>query len=202
MALGWIYYGRAAFDEFHDQANFVESLGTFKVYFFCLVEKCGIWLILPEWQVGKERPNGGLCQLCKRAPETAAHILFKCRYTKKRVHQTKDWLGWEDLDTANWKHFDSVHSSWTETLNLDGRLNKATASHPMLVTWEFGMRGMREVCRSHATLQVSSGDGGSHLRQLLRYCHGKIFGGNHSGRTVPLFLRLQPCMTYASPFFA
>jgi hypothetical protein len=63
-------------------------------------------LIRRGWQ------NSGPCQLCKWETETAAHLLFQCRYSLRVWRGLKDWLGLADLDIASWANFDSLEGWW------------------------------------------------------------------------------------------
>ena len=72
--------------------------------------KCKIfaWLVLQNrvWTADRlERrgwPNCGLCKLCNQEQETAAHLLFQCRFTTRIWSSLKSWLGLHDLDPTEW----------------------------------------------------------------------------------------------------
>ena len=56
------------------------------------------WLIIQNrvWTADRLRrrglPNCDLCPLCKQTGETAAHLLFQCRFAKRIWYMVKDWL--------------------------------------------------------------------------------------------------------------
>jgi hypothetical protein len=75
-------------------------------------QKCNnfSWLILKNrvWttdRIVRGWPNCGPCQLCKIELVSAAHIIFKCRYSIRVWKGIKDWLGLVDLDTDLWANF-------------------------------------------------------------------------------------------------
>ena len=78
--------------------------------------------------------NCGLCPLCKRAPETLAHLLFLCRYTIRLWGSVKNWLGVHGLDPSHWTDL-SLYSWW---LMMTGEITpnrKAMASITLLTSW-------------------------------------------------------------------
>ena len=46
-------------------------------------------------------PKCELCQLCKREPETTAHLMSECRYPFRFWNGTKEWLVWWTLTLLN-----------------------------------------------------------------------------------------------------
>jgi hypothetical protein len=53
-------------------------------------------------------PSCTNCQLCKRVPKTAVHILFKCRYSLRILNPIIHWLAITSFDTATWANHDSM----------------------------------------------------------------------------------------------
>jgi hypothetical protein len=100
------------------------------------------WLIIQDrvWTADRlERrgwPNCGLCQLCKREPETAAHIIFRCRYTLRIWTEIKTWMGLTGVDITDWSSFDNVNDWWHHLVGVNGNVRKGLASLVMLVSWE------------------------------------------------------------------
>jgi hypothetical protein len=106
--------------------------------------KCKLfaWLILQNrvWSADRLQkrgwPNYGNCQLCKRVPETAAHILFKCRYSLRIWNSIIHWLGITSVNTATWANHDSVKEWWMSFIYSNGMRRKSLVTLIMLVSWE------------------------------------------------------------------
>lgn len=58
-------------------------------------------------------PNCNLCPLCKQVQESAAHLLFQCRYTVRVWSMIKMWLGLHDIYPQNWGIVDTVKTWWS-----------------------------------------------------------------------------------------
>jgi hypothetical protein len=80
-------------------------------------------------------PNGRVCPLSRCHDESAAHLLFKCRYSVRILIMLRDWLHIHDFDPSSWSEFDSVECWWTSMVFAHGGTRKAMASLVMLVTW-------------------------------------------------------------------
>ena len=81
------------------------------------------------------RPNCGLCPLCKRAPETIAHLLVQCRFTARLWGMIKTWLGLHTIDASGWANLSTLE--WWRHMTMGGiPQRKAMASLTLLVSWE------------------------------------------------------------------
>ena len=81
-------------------------------------------------------PNCGICPLCKQVQESAAHLLFQCRFTARVWTEVVTWLGIQDHSPLTWRHEDTVQDWWLKTINTRGHIKKAIGSVLMLVMWE------------------------------------------------------------------
>ena len=87
--------------------------------------KCKIfaWLVLQNrvWAADRLESRGwtncGLCKLSNQDQETAAHLLFYCRFTLKIWSSLKSWLGLHDLDPREWQAFGTVKEWWSEAIH-------------------------------------------------------------------------------------
>ena len=75
--------------------------------------------------------NCGLCPLCKREFESAAHLFYRCRYTMRLGRLIRDWLQIGDINTNQWAAHHSLSSWWTHM----ARRSKAMATLTLLTTW-------------------------------------------------------------------
>ena len=75
--------------------------------------------------------NCGLCPLCKREFESAAHLFYRCRYTMRLWRLIRDWLQIGDINTNQWAAHHSLSSWWTHM----ARRSKAMATLTLLTTW-------------------------------------------------------------------
>jgi hypothetical protein len=116
------------------------------------------WLILQNrvWSADRLQkrgwPNCGNCQLCKRVPETAPHILFKCRYSLRIWNSIIHWLGITSVNTATWANHDSVKEWWMSFIYSNGMRRKSLVSLIMLVSWEIWNERNARVFRNIAML--------------------------------------------------
>jgi hypothetical protein len=100
------------------------------------------WLILQNKVWTSDRllrrgwPNCGPCQLCKREPESAARLIFKCRYSIRVWNGLRDWLGLVDFDTRLWSNFDNLHEWWCAISGAHDRRRKVLTSLLLLTAWE------------------------------------------------------------------
>ena len=110
-------------------------MGTPKCNFFA-------WLILQNkvWMADRLTrrgwPNCGLCHLCKREPETAMHLMFKCRYSLRIWHGIQGWLGLLDFDITQWSSYASVKDWWCSISGTNGRRLRDLSSLLLLAAWE------------------------------------------------------------------
>ena len=120
--------------------------------------KCKIfsWLILQNrvWTADRLERRGwqncGQCKLCNHAQETAAHLFFKCRYTKRIWSSLRDWIGLHDLDPSTWDFLQSVKEWWNNVIHKKGANRKALASLAMLVSWEIWLERNARVFQNKA----------------------------------------------------
>jgi hypothetical protein len=116
------------------------------------------WLILQNrvWTadrlIRRGWPNCGPCQLCKRAPETAAHMIFQCRYSLRVWNELKDWLGLTNFDTNIWANYDSLEEWWCHISGVNGRRRKGLSSLLLLTAWEIWNERNARVFRSVASM--------------------------------------------------
>jgi hypothetical protein len=97
-------------------------------------------------------PNCGLCQLCKREPETAPHLLFKCRYSLRIWNALKNWIDLPELLIDNWPNIATVRDWWKEITLTPGHRTKAVASLLMLTVWEIWNERNARVFRNDSTM--------------------------------------------------
>lgn len=122
--------------------------------------KCKLfaWLILQNrvWTADRLQkrgwPNCGACQLCKREPESAAHILFKCRYSLRIWNSIITWLGITNVDTSSWGNFETVKEWWLSFIYINGKRRKSLGSLIMLVSWELWLERNARVFRNFSSL--------------------------------------------------
>ena len=116
------------------------------------------WLIIQNrvWTADRLRrrglPNCDLCPLCKQTGETAAHLLFQCRFAKRIWCMVKDWLHLSWLDVSSWDNFNCVQDWWTHMTVNDSARRKAIASLTMLISWELWTERNARVFRHKSTL--------------------------------------------------
>lgn len=80
--------------------------------------------------------NYGACLLCKTEPESATHLLFKCRYSLRIWNSIISWLGLTDVDTSRWSTLDTVKDWWLSFIYPNDIRQKYFASLIMLASWE------------------------------------------------------------------
>jgi hypothetical protein len=112
------------------------------------------WLILQNKGWTSDRllrrgwPNCGPCQLCKREPELAAHLIFKCRYSMRVWNGLKDWLGLADFDTSLWSNFDTLHAWWCAISGAHATRRKRLTSLLLLTASELWNKRNARVFRN------------------------------------------------------
>ncbi|PNT61102.1 hypothetical protein BRADI_5g10411v3 [Brachypodium distachyon] len=98
------------------------------------------------------RPNCGLCSLCEREPESATHMLFRCRFSTRIWNMIKDWMELTEIEPTTWVHIRSVEQWWTSIILAHGHRKMAIASLAMLVAWELWKKRNARVFRNVATM--------------------------------------------------
>ena len=100
------------------------------------------WLIIQNrvWMADKLQrrgwPNCGLCPLCSQVQESAAHLLFQCRFSVAVWNAVKARTGLSNIVTADWAAMQSVRHWWTEIVLTCSPNGKGMASLLMLISWE------------------------------------------------------------------
>ena len=81
-------------------------------------------------------PHQPTCQLCKCQPETARHILFECRYSRRIWGDAALWLHcptlMQDLGTSR----ATVNDYWKAISNTSSISRKGLKTAITLITWE------------------------------------------------------------------
>ena len=95
-------------------------------------------------------PNCNLCPLCKQVQESAAHLLFQCRYTIRVWRMVKDWLGLQDVHPSNWSDATSVKEWWSHNANRKNQSLKPLASLMLLISWELWKERNARIFRNEA----------------------------------------------------
>ena len=83
---------------------------------------------------------------------TAAHMLFKCRYSLRIWRGIKEWLGLFNLDMSVWSGYDSVKAWWCSITRVQGRRRKGLSSLLLLVSWEIWNERNARVFRNVASM--------------------------------------------------
>jgi hypothetical protein len=118
------------------------------------------WLILQNKVWTSDRlmrrgwPNCGPCQLCKREPESAAHLIFKCRYSMRVWNGLKEWLGLADFDTSLWNNYNTLPEWWCAISGGNGRRRKGLTSLLLLTAWELWNERNARVFRNVASMPM------------------------------------------------
>ena len=100
------------------------------------------WLIIHNrvWTAARLQrrgwPNCGLCPLCSQVQESAAHLLFQCRFSVAVWNAVKAKIGLSNIVTADWAAVRSVRHWWTEIALARSPNGKGMASLLMLISWE------------------------------------------------------------------
>ena len=116
------------------------------------------WLIIQNrvWTADRLKrrgwPNCDVCPLCKQTEESAAHLMFQCRFSIRMWSMVKGWLDIPWLDTSSWGNFNGVPEWWAHmTLNGSSR-RKAVASLTMMISWELWTERNARVFKGKYTL--------------------------------------------------
>ena len=81
-------------------------------------------------------PNCNPCPLCKQVQETAAHLLFQCRFSQRVWVEVATWIGLNGDVVRSWRFEASVRDWWIKNVIERGNQRKAIASLFMLMSWE------------------------------------------------------------------
>jgi hypothetical protein len=73
--------------------------------------------------------------LCNQTQETAAHLLFHCRYSKRLWGMVKSWIGIPSIHLHAWTDDLNLEGWWSKLLNEASDNRKALSSIIMLVSW-------------------------------------------------------------------
>ena len=142
------------------------------------------WLIIHNrvWTADRLQrrgwPNCDKCPLCSQVQESAAHLIFKCRFSVRIWNAVFAWLGLA-IPTAPWLLFDSVKSWWDAVLSDNTLPMKALSSLLLLVGWEIWNERNARVFRSKAApvaivmrrikdeVSIWATAGAKHLRNVM-----------------------------------
>ena len=100
------------------------------------------WLIIQNrvWTADRLHrrgwPNCNLCLLCKQVQETAAHLLFQCRFSQRVWIKVATWLGIHGDVVRSWRNEASIQEWWIENVIERGDQRKALASLSILMSWK------------------------------------------------------------------
>ncbi|XBI91932.1 hypothetical protein VPH35_029135 [Triticum aestivum] len=115
--------------------------------FFCLVSHSNrIWTA--DRLQHRGWPNCDQCPLCSQVQESAAHLLFKCRFATCAWKEVFSWLDLQ-VDTTNWHIFTTVKAWWQGIINI-AHQRKALSSLIHLVGWEIWKERNARVFRNKA----------------------------------------------------
>ena len=81
-------------------------------------------------------PNCGQCPLCNQVQESAAHLLYKCRFSVRVWKEILGWCGCHDINPATWTNEASVDAWWSKVTLDHGVARKAMSTLIMLISWE------------------------------------------------------------------
>ena len=95
-------------------------------------------------------PNCNMCPLCKQVQESAAHLLFKCRYTVRVWNMIKAWLGLHDIYPQNWAMVDTVKNWWSANASNRTQSRRPLTCLMLLVSWEIWKERNARVFRNVA----------------------------------------------------
>jgi hypothetical protein len=97
-------------------------------------------------------PHHPTCQLCRCSPETARHILFECRFSKRIWNAAASWLTCPDLtlclDTVRPKVFEY----WQAMANTSTSSPKGLRTAIMLISWEIWKERNERVFNNKSSL--------------------------------------------------
>ena len=117
------------------------------IFFAWLVTQNRIWTADRLQQRGW--PNCDRCPLCNQVQESAAHLLFKCRFSTRVWNEVFAWLGL-NIPTTPWLQFNTVKSWWDALLTNNSQPTKALSSLLLLVGWELWKERNARVFRNKA----------------------------------------------------
>jgi hypothetical protein len=144
--------------------------------------KCKLfaWLVLQNcvWTTDRLQKCGwtncGVCQLCKREPESAAHLLFT-----RIWNSLLSWLGIISVNTSTWSNFEMIEDWWLRFVFVNGNIQKSFASLIMLTSCEIWNERNARVFRNVSTIMYGAQrvyGAWRVLRTLVPSCHeGDLF---------------------------
>ena len=74
--------------------------------------------------------------ICNQVQESAAQLLFKCRFSTRVWSAILSWSGFLEIYLALWNNDACVKKWWSKLVSDKGRPHKALTSLTMLVSWE------------------------------------------------------------------
>lgn len=103
-------------------------------FFAWLILQNRVWtsdrLARRDWD---HRPS---CPLCRATMETAHHLVFSCRYTRRVWASVSGWTGLANLHPDQWANSESALQWWTNITTTPEIPRKATRSLALLILWE------------------------------------------------------------------
>jgi hypothetical protein len=100
-------------------------------------------------------PHQPTCQLCKCQPETARHILFECRYSKRVWQQAASWLSCPSL-------LNDLGSGRETVLHYWHAITGSPTAHPQglktavtLITWELWKERNDRIFNNKASMPMA-----------------------------------------------
>ena len=95
-------------------------------------------------------PNCNLCPLCQQVQESAAHLLFQCRYTIRIWGMIKTWLVLHNVQPNDWIDMVSVKDWWSQNATKQTPSRRPLVSLMMLISWEIWKERNARVFRNTA----------------------------------------------------
>jgi hypothetical protein len=125
----------------------METLGSPKCKIFALlVLQNYVWTADRLQKRG--RPNCENFELFNQVQESAAHLLFHCRFTRPIWESLKSWLGLLDIQPQDWTALHSIKKWWRDVIKKISQHGKAIASLAMLLSWEIWKERIARVFRN------------------------------------------------------
>ena len=99
-------------------------------------------------------PHQPSCQLCRCSPETARHMLFECRYSKRIWSAAASWLSCPELLLNMGSGRSKVVDYWQALARSPSSSPKGLKTAIMLITWEIWKERNERVFNKKSSLPV------------------------------------------------
>ena len=99
-------------------------------------------------------PHQPSCQLCRCSPETARHMLFECRYSKRIWSAAASWLSCPELLLSMGSGRPKVVDYWQALARSPSSSPKGLKTAIMLITWEIWKERNERVFSKKSSLPV------------------------------------------------